>query len=112
MLAHSPAAQDQCVLHVRLPCDAAELEAILDKLVKDQQSVVALLEAVAAGQSEAVEILLSASPEVANIKECTTGKLPLHTAAATGNISIMGMLARAGASLEQQDGNDRTALEV
>lgn len=91
---------------------AAELEATMDKMVKDQQGVVALLEAVVAGQSEAVQTLLSDSPEAASVKQCETGKLPLHTAAAAGNISIMGMLVRAGASLEQKDGYDRTAVEV
>lgn len=91
---------------------SAELGATADQLVNDQINVDALLDAVCSGRIDQVQALLSASPGVASVKQCDTGKLPLHTAAVAGNISIMAALVRAGASPEQQDGKERTALEA
>lgn len=99
-------------LGVNCSCTAAELGATADQLVNDQINVDALLDAVCSGRIDQVQALLSASPGVASVKQCDTGKLPLHTAAVAGNISIMAALVRAGASPEQQDGKERTALEV
>eukprot|EP00892_Ulva_mutabilis_P006967 jgi/Ulvmu1/4642/UM002_0373.1 len=91
---------------------SAELEEFVNGVVKDQQDVNVLLDAVSATQSDTVRSLLSTAPRAVNIKQHRTGILPLHAAAAAGDLSIMGMLVGAGASLEQKDGKDRTALQA
>lgn len=89
-----------------------ELEATVNKLIKDQQILNSLLDAISSGQADTVQTLVSAAPGVVSVKQQGTGKLPLHEAAAAGNLSIMAMLVEAGASLEQKDGKDRTPLKV